>query len=404
MAQLPSPQTREIVKACVPALQAKGLDITHEMYKRLLADEEIRDLFNMSHQKDGEQPKALALAVLAYARHIDNPGDLKAMLERIAEKHVGLNILPRHYPFVGKALLGAIAHVLGDAATPEVMNAWTEAYNFLADVLINREAQIYQDHENLPGGWKGWRRFKIAQRHDENPEVTSFTLVPEDGKPVMKHKAGQYLSFKLNIPGHGSQRRNYTISSTPSQESYKITVKRRDDGVVSSWLHRSCPEGTILDVSAPAGDFYLNETSKQPIIFLSAGVGLTPMVSMMETLISQGNHPEMRYVHGAHNVESDIFASRIKELASNGQITADLFYTLGATADETPHITFHKGRISQDWIKANLNPKAVYYICGPDDFMRDTVKLLKAHNLSDDQVRYEMFGSASDAYLSTAGI
>ncbi|MDF7674558.1 NO-inducible flavohemoprotein [Acetobacteraceae bacterium ESL0709] len=404
MVQFPSPQTREIVKACVPALQASGLDITHEMYKRLLADEEIRDLFNMSHQKDGEQPKALALAVLAYARHIDNPGALQAMLERIAEKHVGLNILPRHYPFVGKALLGAIAHVLGDAATPAVMDAWTEAYGFLADVLINREAEIYKAHEDLPGGWTGWRHFKVAQRHDENAFVTTFTLTPEDGKPVMQHRAGQYLSFKLKIPGHGSQRRNYTISSSPSNDHYTITVKRRDDGVVSSWLHCSAMEGTILDVSAPAGDFYLNETSERPIVFLSAGVGLTPMVSMMETLIARGKHPSMRYVHGAHDVKSDIFADRIKELAAKGEISADLFYTTEKPDENIANVTFHKGHISQDWIRDTLNQDAIYYICGPDDFMRDTVKLLKSHGLPDDQIRYEMFGSASDAYLSTAGI
>lgn len=103
-------KTRAIVSACVPALEAHGLAITTEMYRRLLANPEIRDLFNLSHQKDGEQPTALALAVLAYARNIDNPGALGGMVERIAEKHVGLNIRAEHYPFVAEALLGAIAH------------------------------------------------------------------------------------------------------------------------------------------------------------------------------------------------------------------------------------------------------------------------------------------------------
>ncbi|ARW18567.1 globin domain-containing protein [Komagataeibacter europaeus] len=117
-------KTRSIIKACVPALEAHGLAITTEMYRRLLANPDIRDLFNISHQKDGEQPKALALAVLAYARNIDNLGAMAGAVERIAEKHVGLNILPEHYPYVADALLGAIAHVLGDAATPEIMDAW----------------------------------------------------------------------------------------------------------------------------------------------------------------------------------------------------------------------------------------------------------------------------------------
>ena len=152
---MPSPldtKTLLIIKACVPALDAHGLDITQEMYKRLLSNPDIRDLFNMSHQKDGEQPKALALAVLAYARNIDNLGALGGMVERIAEKHVGLNILPKHYPYVADALLGAIAQVLGDAATPEILEAWGKAYWFLADILMGREKQIYEEHAATPGG------------------------------------------------------------------------------------------------------------------------------------------------------------------------------------------------------------------------------------------------------------
>lgn len=112
-------KTRGIIKACVPALEAHGLAITTEMYRRLLANPDIRDLFNISHQKDGEQPRALALAVLAYARNIDNLGAMAGAVERIAEKHVGLNILPEHYPYVADALLGAIAHVLGMPQHPK---------------------------------------------------------------------------------------------------------------------------------------------------------------------------------------------------------------------------------------------------------------------------------------------
>ena len=101
-------KTRALILATVPVLKKHGVTLTQEMYKRLLSDPEIRDLFNLSHQRDGEQPKALFYAVLAYAEHINDLGALGSMVERIAEKHVGLNILPKHYPYVGKALLAAI--------------------------------------------------------------------------------------------------------------------------------------------------------------------------------------------------------------------------------------------------------------------------------------------------------
>lgn len=393
--------TRAIVKACVPALEAHGLTITQEMYKRLLATPEIRDLFNMSHQKDGEQPKALALAVLAYARHIDDLGALGGMVERIAEKHVGLNILPEHYPFVATALLGAIAHVLGDAATPEVLDAWGKAYWFLADILIGREGQIYQAHAHAPGGWTGWRSFSVSARVKESENITSFELTPTDGKPVMRHQPGQYLSFRLDIPGHGSQRRNYSISSSPNDSSYRISVRRMQGGVVSEWLHDSVQPGTELQVSAPAGDFTLTEPTTAPVVLLSAGVGLTPMISLLGALTAAPTPGGIRYIHTTPSSTTEAFGEYINSLAQAGTIKADVFYTQQAPASGESAVNRHAGRITQEWLKNQIDPRATYYICGPDGFMRAMIATLREAGLPKEQVRYEFFGSASDADLVT---
>lgn len=122
-------RTIEIIKATVPLLEASGTAVTDRMYQLLFRTEEVRDLFNQSHHGEtGSQSKALTAAVVAYARNIDNLGVLGSRVERIVQKHTGLNILPRHYPFVAEALLGAIKDVLGDAATEEVLTAWGEAY------------------------------------------------------------------------------------------------------------------------------------------------------------------------------------------------------------------------------------------------------------------------------------
>ncbi|MBB2202093.1 hypothetical protein HLH28_11020 [Gluconacetobacter tumulisoli] len=137
------PHTIAVIKATVPALEAHGLEITQEMYARLFRTPSIKALFDMSRQgRDGAQPRALALAVLAYARNIDNPGVLDKAVDHIAHRHVDAHILPEHYPYVVEALLGAISHVLGDAATPEVLEAWGKAYWVLADILIGREKAI----------------------------------------------------------------------------------------------------------------------------------------------------------------------------------------------------------------------------------------------------------------------
>ncbi len=394
-------KTRSVISACVPALEARGLDITTEMYRRLLEKPEIRDLFNISHQEDGEQPKALALAVLAYARNIDSLGNLGGMVERIAEKHVGLNILPEHYPYVADALLGAIAHVLGDAATPEIMDAWGKAYWFLADILIGREKQIYEIHADAPGGWTGWRSFTVRDRVRECETVTSFALAPTDGGSVMRHQPGQYLSFRLDIPGHGSQRRNYSVSSQPGDEAYRISVRRIPGGLVSDWLHDSVQPGTMLQVSAPSGDFILAAPAPASVVLLTAGVGLTPVLSMLGALTGGKAVSSVRYIHGTRTAQTEAFGDYIRTLSEAGKIRSDIFYSRQRPSEDgsTRGVTRHAGRITPEWLKSQIDKSATYYICGPDSFMRDMVMTLRSAGLPEAQIRYEFFGSADDAAL-----
>ena len=132
------------VKATVPALRIHGLAITTRMYDRLFEDLAIKALFNQDHQgPGGRQPKALAMAVVAYAENIDNLGALSGAVEAIAARHVKSHIRPEHYDAVATALLGAICDVLGEAATPQILDAWGQAYWRLAAILQGREAELY---------------------------------------------------------------------------------------------------------------------------------------------------------------------------------------------------------------------------------------------------------------------
>jgi nitric oxide dioxygenase len=298
MSQTLSERTITLVKATLPALEAHGLDIVREMYSRMFQDPMIRDLFNQSHHGDaGAQPRALTAAILAYAANIDNLGALAPAVERIAQKHVGLQILPEHYPYVADALLGAIKAVLGEAATDEILAAWGEAYWFLANILIAREGHIYHDLAAADGGWTSWRTFVVEDVRPESAIITSFILRPTDGRPVIRHKPGQYLTFWLEIPGHPPVKRNYSISGAADGETYRISVKRESLGLASSWLHDQAKPGVVLKVAPPAGEFFLAAHPERPVVLLSGGVGLTPMVSMLETIVAE--HPEIK-VHYAH--------------------------------------------------------------------------------------------------------
>lgn len=138
-----SPGVIGIVKATAPALVQHGVAITTRMYERLFVDREIKALFDEAAQASGEQPRRLAAAIVAFAQNVDNLPALAGAVERMAEKHVNARVRPEHYPAVANALLPAIRDVLGEAATDEVLGAWGEAYWFLADVLIAREAALY---------------------------------------------------------------------------------------------------------------------------------------------------------------------------------------------------------------------------------------------------------------------
>jgi len=133
--------TKEIIKATAPVIKEHGEAITTAMYKILFeAHPEAKELFKNASP---DQYKKLAAMVYAYAANIDNLDVLSKGVETVANIHVDVNVKPEHYPWVGEALLGAIKEVLGEAATPEIMNAWKEAFFFLADVFINKEQEIY---------------------------------------------------------------------------------------------------------------------------------------------------------------------------------------------------------------------------------------------------------------------
>lgn len=142
-------KTIDIIKSTVPALQANGLEITKAFYKNMFEkNPEVKPLFNMDRQASGEQPKALAMTVLAAAQNIDNLQAIVPVVNKIAKKHCNSLVKEQHYPIVGFHLLGAIKEVLGDAATDEIIEAWGKAYGVIAQIFIDVEENIYKSKSN----------------------------------------------------------------------------------------------------------------------------------------------------------------------------------------------------------------------------------------------------------------
>ncbi|GGZ06273.1 globin domain-containing protein [Novosphingobium colocasiae] len=141
-----SPEAIVLIKATAPALRQHGLAITQRMYERMFAAHpEVKDMFDQAAQESGEQPKRLAAAILAYAENIDKLQNLGGPVQRMAQRHVQTGVKPEHYPIVAVNLLAAIADVLGEAATEEVLSAWSDAYWVLAEILIGTETELYAE-------------------------------------------------------------------------------------------------------------------------------------------------------------------------------------------------------------------------------------------------------------------
>ena len=254
-------EQKRLVSATVPILKEHGLLLTTHFYTRVFAhNPELKNVFNQSNQQNGRQPMALAMAVLAYAEHIDNPSVLGSALTRIGHKHTSLDIRPEHYPVVGHHLLASIGEVLGNAATPELLDAWEAAYGQLAALMIDTEAALYTAQENKPGGWTGWRTFVVNAKFQESDERIAFHLYPTNGGPVADHLPGQYLSVRLFIPELNLfQPCQYRIANAPNQTYYCISVKQVADtgsahkNLIDKQLIDFVYEGAQVELSAPAG-------------------------------------------------------------------------------------------------------------------------------------------------------
>ncbi|GGY84560.1 flavohemoprotein [Cellvibrio zantedeschiae] len=386
----------QIVKSTVPLLESAGVAITEHFYKRMFkANPELMNIFNMSNQVNGKQQFALFSAVASYAKHIDNLGALGAMVERVAHKHASFMIEPAHYDIVGHHLIGTLKELAPQEFTEPVAEAWTQAYNMLAGILIGREQHLYQDKSQAKGGWRGARRFVVSEKTAESELVSSFVLTPEDGGAVVDYQPGQYLGIKVK-PDHADyvEIRQYSLSDQANGRSYRISVKREElpqAGVVSNYLHDQIQVGDSIEVMPPGGDFYLKSLT-QPTVLISAGVGQTPMMAMLETLASKQSSTPIWYLHACENPAQHSFDQRIQELKENHSTLHN------HTWYNQPQLNHPFNGLMQLADIADELPLQTgqFYLCGPTGFMKFAKDQLLAMDVKPESIHYEVFGPHSD--------
>jgi len=404
---------RQLVKSTAPVLRENGVLLTRHFYARMFEhNPEMKQIFNQGHQRAGTQQQALAMAVTAYAEQIDDPSVLMPVLTMVANKHISLGIRAEHYAIVGRHLLASISEVLGAAATEELLAAWAQAYGELAELLIGLENQGYHEAAIQSGGWTGWRGFKIARKVVESDEITSFYLQPADGGKVPQYRPGQYISLRIMVPELGyMQPRQYSLSTLPGIGYLRISVKRelktesRPRGMVSNLLHDEFHEGSVLDLAPPAGDFFLHEERNTPVVLISAGVGVTPMLAMLEHLLDKGGDGtagsarQVHFVHACRHGGVHAFKQRLHELKGQHQRLRSMVYYEAPRLEDRLGVDYEvEGRIDLAQVDAALLPlDGDYYMCGPAAFMQAQKTGLLAHGVTPASIHLELFGTGGFA-------
>ncbi|SFI21932.1 nitric oxide dioxygenase [Streptosporangium canum] len=379
-----SVESAAIVRATLPVVGASLDAITARFYETMFSErpELLDGLFNRGNQANGEQRRALAGSVASFATMLlDHPDERPdALLARIAHKHTAVGVTDDQYVIVHKYLFGAIAEVLGEAVTAEVAAAWDEVYWLMAGALIAMEARIYAEAGACDGDT--WRRWRVVARRDETPDTVSFLLRPADGAPVPPARPGQYVSVRVRMPDGVHQLRQYTLSNAGEDGLRRITVKRVDGdpaGEVSTLLHATVRPGDELILSAPFGEVTL-EDGDAPLLLVSAGIGCTPMVAMLDHLVTTGSRRRVLVLHAdrspaEHALREDMLRPAAERI---------FWYESGAAAPD------REGLMNLDGIE--IPDGAVAYLCGPVPFMRDVRAQLIRAGVAARDIHYEVFG------------
>jgi nitric oxide dioxygenase len=391
-----SERSRPIVQATLPVVAEHIQEITRRFYEHMFADhpELLDGVFNRGNQVEGAQQQALAGSVAAFASALVNTPDHlpEHLLSRIAHKHASLGIHPEQYQLVHDNLMWAIGDVLGDAVTPEIAAAWDEVYWLMANTLISQERGLYSARGVRPRTL--WREWEVAEKIRETDDVDTLVVRRIDDRLVKASLPGQYVTVQTRMPDGVHQPRQYSLTRADDGEHRQFTVKwvhggGRPDGEVSTLLHDSVQVGDVLVMSPPSGDVILDDYGA-PVVFASAGIGITPMAGMLSHLVAAGSHLQIVLLHADH--DEDSFALRrqvLDDIQALPNASIHVWYEQGAES-QLPVNGVFEGLM--DLSQVSLPDDAEYYLCGPVPFMQAVRTALLERGVRPGDIQYEVFG------------
>jgi ferredoxin-NADP reductase/MOSC domain-containing protein YiiM len=269
---------------------------------------------------------------------------------------------------------------------PALSPGWQQSFR---DMLAEHESTAAPPIGVEPG-WSGFRRLRVAATRRESTTVLSIELEPVDHSTLPTPLPGQYLTIKIPDAGDPPPLRSYSLSGDPGAGRYRISVKREDRGLVSGWLHTHIKPGSVVEAAAPRGEFYLAQGA-DPVVFVSAGIGATPVLAMVHALAAAHSRRQIWWLHTTRNARAHAFAAEVTTLIESlPHAQQHIFYTRD---DGTDGFTVH-GRLDDESIAAlGLPPDATVYLCGPSSFMADMREALTTAGVNPASIHTELFGA-----------
>ncbi|MGY0604441.1 globin domain-containing protein [Corynebacterium amycolatum] len=378
-----TPEQAEIVTQTLPVVGANIEKITPNFYNRMFAahPELIADTFNRGNQKQGAQQKALAASVATFAATLVDP-DAPApeeLLSRIGHKHISVGIKPEQYPIVHKHLFDAIEEIL----TPEVFqgavrDAWDAVYLEMQRVLINFEKGLYDDLGVEAGDV--FRAAHVVSREERGDDVAVFSVKLDDETPV-SYLPGQYISVRQTMPDGAGQLRQYSLVG--GEEGVLTFAVRRVDasedlpaGEVSTQLWEKVQPGDAIEISLPAGDLVLDTKSDDPVVLISAGIGATPMIGMLDDLVAADSKRDVVVLHADRAENTDA-------------LRAERNSAVSALVNARQQVWYEPDLM--DLTDVDLPEGAQFYLCGGNGFLQAVRDQLAKRGVNRNNIHFELF-------------
>ncbi|WP_267740701.1 globin domain-containing protein [Myroides injenensis] len=390
---------KKIVLQTADSLRKNSGDLLNVFYTTLFEQHpEVLNIKNLGDLQQTETQSHILSTIITCVEKIAKTQNINELINTLKQQYAKLEISPEQYEIMGSYFIQAIMKVLKHEAVAETRQAWETAAQQIVDIILANDIEQNITINSTNPLENEWNTFVVKSKVEESDDVISLYLTPISQTCIIRHLPGQYLQLKMFLPSLNKEvTANYSISSTPNEEYYRITIKRVHKDAKSmqeqltNYLYDHLAELDLVALTNPKGNFTLN-TNTRDKVFLSGGIGQSPLISMLETIEANnyGNH-KIVWIHTSKNKSVQAFKNKIRYIANNYPlVTPIMFYD--QIDETTADLTQYQGQIDFDKIKEyTFTNNADYYLSGSKEFVEKLKSDLKARNINENQIFFQEY-------------